>query len=78
MLNPMLYAIKAIYYGINMKIGKKAEKGHSPIDQAPLIIKQKINNQWRDNKTWNDFIQEQKKLKKLQMVIKWNRVKKTS
>ena len=52
-----------------MKIGKKAEKGHSPIDQAPLIIKQKINNQWRDNKTWNDFIQEQKKLKKLQMVI---------
>ena len=44
----MLHAIKAIYYGINMKIGKKAEKGHSPIDQAPLIIKQKINNQWRD------------------------------
>ena len=29
-------------------MGKKAEKGHSPIDQAPLIIKQKINNQWRD------------------------------
>ena len=44
-----------------MKIGKKAEKGHSPIDQAPLIIKQKINNQWRDKiKQLMTFIQEQK------------------
>jgi hypothetical protein len=65
MLNPMLLLLKLIYYGINMKIGKKAEKGHSPIDQAPLIIKQKINNQWRDKiKQLNDFLFKNKKTKK--------------
>ena len=50
MLNPMLLLLKLILWH-KYKQERKAEKGHSPIDQAPLIIKQKINNQWRDNKT---------------------------
>ena len=50
-------------------MGKKAEKGHSPIDQAPLIIKQKINNQWRD-KIKQLTLLKNKKTKKYNMVIK--------
>ena len=39
---------------------------HSSIDQAPLIIKQKINNQWRDKiKQLMTFYSRTKKLKKL-------------
>ena len=47
-------------------MGKKAEKGHSPIDQAPLIIKQKINNQWRD-KIKQLTLLKNKKTKKIQI-----------
>ena len=61
----MLYAILELILWHKYEIGKKAEKGHSPIDQAPLIIKQKINNQWRDKiKQLMTFYSRTKKTKK--------------
>ena len=60
-------AIKAIYYGINMKTRMNIKK---PKKKEKSL---KINNQWRDKIKQSDFIKEnRKKLKKLikKMVIK--------
>ena len=64
----MLYAIANLELILwhKYKTRKKGKCKHSSIDQAPLIIKQKINNQWRDKiKQLMTFYSRTKKLKKL-------------